>query len=252
MKKISTMLLALSLISLTHSCSDDENISTFKNNYTGKELFKGILFARGVVAENLSSIKNSYSYYASNKIENEEKINEILNYIEINNPNYFESFKNKLSTKNPLLIRESLENASKIMYESSIDLLLQSEDINIKKMFSELDLKSDIINGQIDYNSLYRKISSSRAMDNINPESEACAVAGVVLAVAAYVVVVHAAAAMTYVGVAWVAEYYAAVHQEQAFSGGGREVGFEDDDNDDDRRRYSLDEELLIYQISIL
>ncbi|MEZ0184128.1 hypothetical protein AB9T89_17920 [Flavobacterium oncorhynchi] len=226
MKKL---LILICIIALFVNCSEDDSSKqkeTTLHNFTGKELFKGILFAKGDVAEILTPIKQSYSYYEINHVDEDQKnesdniINDLINSIENKNPNYYDSFKKNITSKNHLKIRETLINSSQLIYDTALDIYLsKTEKIDLKNLLSQIDINSYTDeNGIIDKEKLKEVIMHSNSFSLNQSAKGTCWFAGIVLVAAAYVVVVHAAAAMTYVAVAWVAEAYAAIDQATAIS----------------------------------
>ncbi len=220
-----TSLVMASLILLT-SCTDE---NTFDNrnetvNFNGKELFKGIFFATGTLAEKVPSISNSYSYFELNKISDEQKndyhlkMNEILVEIEKENPNYFKNFKSIIQTKNQLKIKNALREGSRVLFESAINLYLTKEQKHkIDDIIANINIEDfRSVDGSINYENLKAELGKNNEFQ-LN-EQGMCWFAGVVFVAAAYVLVAHAAAAMTYVAVAWVGEYYAAVDQEKTIT----------------------------------
>lgn len=235
------------LILLT-SCTDENTFDdrTETVNFNGKELFKGIFFATGTVAETVPSISNSFSYFELNKISDEQKsdynskMNKILVEIEKENPNYFKDFKSIIQTKNQLEIENALREGSRVLFESAINLYLTKEQKNeIDGIVANIDIEDfRNVDGSINYENLKAELEKNNEFQ-LN-EQGMCWFAGVVFVAAAYVLVVHAAAAMTYVAVAWVGEYYAAIDQEKTVT------------RDDEIQEQALKSEILINDLALL
>lgn len=230
MKLVRKNIKFLSLFMLTLimflSCTRD-NIHPEKYDavdFTGKELFKGIYFASGAVAKATPSIRNSYSYYelsktdATKKQNFELRMNEILSEIEKQNPDYFEEFKREIQTKNQLIIESALKEGSQLLFETAIRLYLTNEqESQMNSMISKInieDFKND--DGSMDFENLKDELEKNKDFE-ISDEIQGV-FAGIVFVAAAYVLVVHAAAALSYVAVAWVGEYFAAIDQETAIT----------------------------------
>ncbi|MFH6993128.1 hypothetical protein [Flavobacterium sp. FlaQc-48] len=212
------------------SCEEDQynkkGTEVSLKNYNGRELFEGILFAKGEVANLLQPIRQSYSYYEINSIDDDSKkefdnkTNDLLNFIENENPHYFDDFKKNITSKNHIKIRETLTSTSQLIYNTALDLYLsKTEKTDLKNLLSQIDINTYTNeNGIIDKEKLKKAITHSNNFSLNQTGKGSCWFAGVVLVAAAYVLVVHAAAAMTYVAVAWVAEAYAAVDRAKTIT----------------------------------
>lgn len=209
---------------------DTENHKSSLVNFSGKELFKGILFAQGDVAKLIPPIQQSYSYYEINNMDStfqkksDDKITALLNFIEVENPNYFNNFKDAITSKNHILIRDSLISSSNLLYETSLNLFMSTtEKTELKNLLSNLDIENYTNDdGSINKEKLRNEITKSNSFSLNQTGKGTCWFAGVVIVAAAYVVVVHAAAAMIYVAVAWVAEAYAAIDQAKTITRGNQ------------------------------
>jgi SdpC family antimicrobial peptide len=106
------------------SCSTDntsknesaENITTAEN-LTGKEIFKSVIFADGALANKIDFVKDHFDVLSTLKTEKEinsfhEAENEAINYLEKNDPMFFENFKRSMLTRDPAVILKSLNEAS--------------------------------------------------------------------------------------------------------------------------------------------
>ncbi|WP_291152582.1 hypothetical protein [Flavobacterium sp. UBA7680] len=256
MKKI---LFVAGILILFISCEENdhytENSTESLKSYTGKELFKGILFAEGDVADLLQNIKQSYSYYEINQIDvdhkndSDNKINYLLNSIENKNSHYFDEFKQSITSKDHIRIRQALANGSELVYNTALDLYLSKNEKNdLKNLLSKIDISTYTNeNGMIDKEKLKKAITQSNSFSLNQAGKGTCWFAGVVVVAAAYVVVVHAAAAMTYVAVAWVAEAYAAVDQAKTIT--RSKAAPRTDLMDEPVGPYEIEEELLIDEI---
>ncbi|MGC6479432.1 MAG: hypothetical protein ACON42_03535 [Flavobacteriaceae bacterium] len=227
-KQLKPISLFMTFLVLFVSCEQydivDEQLSL---ELYGEEYFKGIFFATGKVAEKVPSISNSFSFYELQKLNEDDsmeyhrKMEDIINEISKNDPDYFDEFLTSLKSRNHLTIQDALVKGSDILFKSAINLYF---DKNQEKQLGEMVSKIDIDNyltedGSINYEELRTDIEKQ---SSFLVESEGkCWFAGIVFVAAAYVLVAHAAAAMTYVAIAWVGEYYAAIDRERTFNRGG-------------------------------
>jgi SdpC family antimicrobial peptide len=192
------------------------------DDYTGEELFEGVFFAQGKVAEEIPSIRNSASYFQVREISsNLEKnstgvgLEEIMNKVNENNPNYYSELEASVSSGDHLLISEKLQEGAEHMHSAVVELYLtNSDETELNEILASIDLdKHKNVDGSVNYISLEAELMEQVGFngdENVN-EKAITLVAGIVLVAAAYVLVVHAAGVMTYVGFAWVAYNYAAV-----------------------------------------
>lgn len=186
-------------------------------DYSGEDIFKGIFFAKGEVADLLTNINNSHSYYLINSLSQNEstlydlEINSVIKEIKTKHSSYFYDFKSQIESGSHISITEIIDDGAKKIFEAYIDKHIKSsEKENLITALEKINIDDYIISetGEIDYDNLYEDISDN---EEFQPYFVGTAFIGVVLVVAAYVLVVHAAAAMTYVYAAWVAQKYAAI-----------------------------------------
>lgn len=215
----------IGLTLLSTGCTKEQifNSSTSSQNYSGEDLFKGIFFAKGAVAEKLPTIKNSRSYFQINELQektnnaDDSKMDELMDEIEVRHPNFYGNLQSSIDTKNHLIIEEALKNAADVIYETATELYLSQE---VKDEFNNIVADFDINDclkedGSLDYKMLNSHLQGSLENEEVDPQA-----LGIILVAAAYILVVHAVGVMTYVGVAWAVEYYAAVDREKAVSRG--------------------------------
>lgn len=150
----------LSIALLVSSCySDNESVSP--KEYSGEELFRGIFFLQGDVADHLETLKlNTNSIRKTLKQNpNAEKehmafVDEIVNQVKNIDPGYFDQFKSQMQSQNFYGIELALTNGMKMIkvagHRSSYASIFQLADkINEKKVdfsskeFKELDLSKD-------------------------------------------------------------------------------------------------------------
>lgn len=212
------------------SCSQYDELFTNENNsnnvfskslnYSGEDIFKGIFFAKGEVANLLTNINNSHSYYLINNLSNAEsiqyelEIESVINEIRTKNSSFFDDFKNQIESGSHVLINETISEGAKKIFEAYVDkYIANSEKENFLSAIDQINLDNYISEiGEVDYDRLLDDLMDNEALQ---PNFVGPHFIGVVFVVAAYVLVVHAAAAMTYVGIAWVAQYYAALDRDK-------------------------------------
>lgn len=135
-----------------------------KINYTGEEIFKGVLFAQGPLAKELDTLYNKEVLKIANTKETKKAVNYLINEIKKKNPKYFDSLRNAVEQKNPSEINRILLKANK--YINNID-------------FNSVPSKKDMKTGK---------------KNNFNNQIEPAFCGPTVCGAYLYVVVVHAAA----------------------------------------------------------
>ena len=216
--------MAFLLSSILLGCNQDFNSiekSRF-DHYSGEDLFKGIFFSKGEIAEMIPVIKNSRTFYDVEKYTNqtegfeefEKATNGIVENIKTKNPSYFSNFGRVIKSKNHILIQQSLLEGAELVYSSMVDeFLTDLGEKELEELIGNIEV-SDHLNpdGSVNYDSLKEVLSSSKINDAISNESKAmCAVLGPVFVAVAYLLVIHAASVATYVYLAWVYNSYAAI-----------------------------------------
>lgn len=103
--------------------------------YTDIDVFKGIMFIEGPVADKFPEFKE---LNFRNFIKEPQKINQILrfqndviNHIITNNPKYLKEFRDNITSGNYYLVRETVLNASNLVKQETILLTnINSKDVN--------------------------------------------------------------------------------------------------------------------------
>jgi len=108
------MILLTSLL-LFVSCKQDSLKGSI--NFSGKELMRGIFFGDGKVVQTIPTIKQNFAIadFASDDetLKFMREAQELLfSELELQDPNTFVDFKNKIGTGNPIIIREALDDYS--------------------------------------------------------------------------------------------------------------------------------------------
>lgn len=112
----STLLVAFLL------CSCNPSVSTrsksHANKYNGEELFRGIMFADGQVADQIKEVKKVKDFIGLQSFNGKQKAavknlqDSLVITIRKLNPRYFESFKFNIQSGNQVLIASTIRNAS--------------------------------------------------------------------------------------------------------------------------------------------
>lgn len=140
MKKIKSIALRyhiptiVGIMFLLFSCTKDEflndNPEIDKASYTDEEVFKGVMFLEGPVANKMEDFKDlNFRSFVTDKSQIEEIINfqnEIIKRVKSSDPNYLSDFRKKIGSGDYYLIRSTISETSatisNIAYEiSNID-----------------------------------------------------------------------------------------------------------------------------------
>ncbi|MBL4940004.1 MAG: hypothetical protein JKY16_07025 [Lutibacter sp.] len=192
LKSISSLLafLILFVSCEQYDSSIDDNQAI--NRSSGEELFKGIFFGNGNVAQKLSNFKDFEVLKA--QITNEQKSaflklqNDLIIHINKNNPEYFENFENAINTGNQVIIRNELDSSKEFLKNSVQELT----NLNYSEIEKEISMQK--ANFNIDLNKI-ETLKSKLILKGYNPgnydNKEACVWAiAVVVAVVLWVAVV--------------------------------------------------------------
>lgn len=138
---------------LSTSCSKEAPAARPVDTVSGQDIFKGIFFADGDFASKLSSQRSKHELFATLDQETREqlqkKINLVVDLIEKESPEFFNEFKQKISSKDHFLVKQALGEGAKHIAD------------NFEKAFPEMvplaakiqdDIKNKIIttDGKID------------------------------------------------------------------------------------------------------
>lgn len=122
MRKIASVLLSIFIISSCDQRSD--NVVPDEISYSGRDIFTGLFFAQGPVASLIPEIGNSFNVDNLNLqpyqlIEMQTVQNELLNFIDSENPGFFDSFKSDMTSGDHLIIQDALANAARISMQAA-------------------------------------------------------------------------------------------------------------------------------------
>ena len=117
-------------------------------NLSGKEIFNGVMFGVGDLANALPIYKQQVlafkNFSEEDKRNMQERVDLITNEIQKNNPGFFEEFGNKIKTGDPVVIDNAMDEAAVVMRE------------NIKIIYPNYDkieeaVKKDIENDKVHF-----------------------------------------------------------------------------------------------------
>lgn len=190
------------LLFFTTSCETNESIEPVAE-HSGEELYKSIFFATGDFAKNLSTQREQLQVYKSlseeQKVEMNNKLDELSKEILKENPTFFADFKTAITSKDHLKIKRAMEEAAEVTYKTFVKI---TPEIKILSEQVSQDVQAGVIltEGEIDLDKLeQRKPEYERLLKNnmitSNGKPQACSIAAactIYLAIA-----IHAAAAIS-------------------------------------------------------
>lgn len=211
-----TIPLCAIMLFFTTACSTNEVTTEQPETISGKELFKSIFFATGEYALKLSSQSSQYEMFQSlseeAQIDIATKINQLVEVIERNSPDFFADFQEAMYTSNHHIIKTAMEEGSKLVFEGLKEVMPEISAVNEQ---ITADIESGLIttDGVIDEGKIeLRKAEYERLLNNniiSGGREEACSLAIVCVvyfAVAAHnTVAVTALAAVAIAGALWLA-----------------------------------------------
>lgn len=153
MKKIrqitqNPFILAFLLIAfLNVSCNQDDlvdsNNPVNSKQYTDIDVFKGVMFLEGPVADKLDDFKElNFKYFAENQSDIDRMQNyqnTLVSYIESSNPNYFSEFRKEIGSGDFYRVKETVSNAALLIKDKTIEMsgLDESEVESLQKSITE-------------------------------------------------------------------------------------------------------------------
>lgn len=208
-KKIFSVVLAVAFISGSLiSCQNDENSSVdnsnSKNQLTGEQLFKSVMFGTGEFAKTVPTLAEVNNKYASitpeQKIQIESRIDELVSSIKTENSSFFNDFKMQIVSGNHNEIKNALESAS-IEIADRLEILVPG--FNKIKSTIEQDIAQGnfITDKKIDSKRIEEKSEEYTNLLKENfvstPEESLAPCSWAVVCVAYFAVAVHNTAAVT-------------------------------------------------------
>lgn len=184
----------LALLTVLVSCeSKNESIKPSLASYSGKELFEGLMFAKGEVTTLFPELEKGVMARASLKGELLDDIleleEEMIRTIEVKNPKYFDKFKSSITSGKHLAIKEAMIGGGKMIEVVAYDMLGSKVDMKALKteadrVNQQYDVK-DFMNedGSVNIEKLEEVKISSEA---VNGKMECIALLLAVAAVAVY------------------------------------------------------------------
>ncbi|WP_242227342.1 sporulation delaying protein family toxin [Bacillus cereus group sp. BfR-BA-01315] len=99
-----------------------------ETEFTGEEIYKGLLFGQGKVAESLPKVWDEKKLTITNSKENKEITNKIIMEMKSIDPTYFKKLKQAINEQDLVEIKRTFENGNMLL-NSAIKKL----DLNIQK-----------------------------------------------------------------------------------------------------------------------
>ena len=157
-KFLSPLSFFLATLILFTSCEQyDNNLGTNLSEHNEVELFKSIIFADGEITNNFETLADSRKMIENFDSEQLTKYREtqtkVINYITENNPIFFTSFKDKITSNNASLVSEAInESVYQVKAYLKEEMKLKNLEINKNLIEHENDLdlsdyNDDIISG---------------------------------------------------------------------------------------------------------
>ena len=171
-----------------------ENYSKF-SSFTGKDLFKGIMFYSGKAAD-LTEISVQQKKLMSNldsKLQKDYSLiqEQILNVLEAQNPNYFNEFKKKFTSGNHNLVQSTVKSSSSDiriiaakLYNIDISGNTSADNLAKKMLTNSKYKKVQNTDGSINIEELNKLYIESNPGDNLNRVAPPEACLAIVLIVA--------------------------------------------------------------------
>ncbi len=127
-RNVKNLLVALLLVSafiiLPTGCTDHGPAIT--KTVSGEELFRGLFFLQGETADVITLFKKTKSNvpFESDpvvKVQYNEIIDEVVNVIKKNNPQFFSGFKRSIQSNDHLEVKKALTQGSEVMHYSLLE-----------------------------------------------------------------------------------------------------------------------------------
>ncbi|WP_167815229.1 sporulation delaying protein family toxin [Sporolactobacillus shoreae] len=133
-KRISVLLLAFCLFfsfsfnsfAEAKSPTDKQNVQQKNSQYSGEELFRGLVFGQGPVAKLFPDIWSSDQIKKANNSTADKVVNLVIKQLKINSPSFFSNFKNIVTSGNPYLIDQKSSEISAEVQQALKDLNAKS------------------------------------------------------------------------------------------------------------------------------
>ena len=138
------------------SCSRDnlnlptanQDVSSKSVNYDGKEIFKSIVFADGALASKVTFVNDHFNMLKNLKSEKEIKAykeyeNEVVSYLEKQQPNFFNDFKTSMLSKDPNQIQKKLNETGNLLIPF-LDSKIAYTGITVEKIRKDPKLLNEL------------------------------------------------------------------------------------------------------------
>lgn len=175
-------------------------------SFTGKELFKGIFFAQGQVAQLIPEIQEKVDMDAwlnnSEKVEYKKFMNEVIVAIDKKHPSFFKNFQLKVQSGSHVRISQEMSRASKILSDMVYELTNTSEE-EVNGIMSRTSARTSGMNklktGELTKDEIGKEIKKLRSTNNSRSKDACISVQWLLVLVA-----VAVAAAVAIVFINWV------------------------------------------------
>ncbi|MFE4764781.1 sporulation delaying protein family toxin [Bacillus mycoides] len=118
-----TILLVTLLVFLNRSDSVKADV---KKDYSGEEIYKGIVLGQGKVATLFPQVWDEEQIRKVNSKESSDLTTKLLNEMKLSDPSYFNNLKKAVDSKEPLIIQQAFENGSYLLNQAINKLKLNS------------------------------------------------------------------------------------------------------------------------------
>lgn len=115
---------------IPNESSNETSISKSLNQTSGEDLFRSIFYLDGSITSKIPSIAhldmNNQGISSSQLKAYREGQTKMISRIKDKSPNFFNDFKAKIESNNPVIIRELLKNSKELFYEVAEDILSEN------------------------------------------------------------------------------------------------------------------------------
>ena len=146
----------------------DLGVASKTKSFTDEDVFKGVIFFEGEVAEKMGSYKDlNFRTYTNKKSDIDKALKfqkEILNLIKIQNPNFLSNFRLKIGSGNFYVVKEAFNDAFAKVTEATSSLTNISKE-NLESTAKKI-LSDNNINGNTSKIELVKKMKKLNSDNN--------------------------------------------------------------------------------------
>ncbi|MFE4880104.1 sporulation delaying protein family toxin [Bacillus mycoides] len=101
-----------------------------KKDFTGEEIYKGVVFGQGPVTKIIPQVWDDKEIEMANSKESKKIVNTIIKEMKTKDSTYFKRFEQSIKTKDLAVIKQEVENGSKLLKNTidSLDLIAQTKE----------------------------------------------------------------------------------------------------------------------------